>query len=161
MPRVKRRHQQSQQVAAQAAAKRRHAPSIVPDPEYFSDTQFSPLRSIDAETEVAAQGWDEDGDANQQAEYRDQWICDGSESMSGSEESVSGGDSELDRPDEIEGDGWSEAEASSACDSELDESNATQSVSLGLDGETSWEAAEAKLPGNSRQIAIQTRSGFT
>jgi hypothetical protein len=35
MPRVKRRHRQSQQVAAQATAKRRHAPSIVPDPEYF------------------------------------------------------------------------------------------------------------------------------
>jgi hypothetical protein len=115
-----------------------------------------------AEKEVAVQGRDEDAISEEEAERWADRVFDESKSMSGSEESIAGsGDSDLDMPDGIEGDCWSKAEAYSQCDSELDEFKKTQSLSLGLDEETSWKAAESILPGNSRQIAIQICGRFT
>jgi hypothetical protein len=134
----------------------------VPDLEYFSNTEFLALRMRAAKKEVAAQGRDEDAISEEEAERWADRVFDESQSMSGSEESIAGSwDPDLDRPDGIEGECWSEAEAYSQCDSELDEFKKTWSLSLGLDEETSWKAAESTLPGNSRQMAIQTHGRFT
>jgi hypothetical protein len=144
------------------AAKLRCPRNGVPDSEYLGDTEFPPPTMRVAAREVAAQGRGEGATAQEEAEHRADWVLDGSESMSGSEGSIAGsGDSELDRPDGIEGDCWSEAEAYAECDSELDEFKKTRSLSLGLDRETLWKTAESILPGNSRQMASQTPRRFT
>ncbi|KAI5813748.1 hypothetical protein BZA77DRAFT_101434 [Pyronema omphalodes] len=155
MPRPSKRRRQCQQVAREAAAKRRCAANISPESKSSSDPPFSSLGIIQAETEVEAQESNEGGNLDLQVQYRDQRLGDRSESMSGSEERVSGSDVEINRPDEI-GDDLSKAEASSECESEIDESNMTQGACLGLNPATSWAAAEAKLPGNSRQAPAQT-----
>jgi hypothetical protein len=74
MPPYNKRCLQSWQAAIQAAAKRRCQPNGVPDSEYFSDTEFPPLRMRAAEKEVAAQGRDKDAISEEEANRSRRWI---------------------------------------------------------------------------------------
>jgi hypothetical protein len=110
MPPPNKRPWQSWHAAVEAKRRFTHWPTGNELPtgqsEYFSDTEFEPLRIKDAEEEVAAQWREEDPASEEEVECQVDQLFDDSESISDSGDSVPGS-----WPDAVKVDCWSQVEA--------------------------------------------------